>query len=214
MKKRRESAERAQAIKHADDLGLSTKTESSQEDRPDTPPMGYNSWTDVKEAVQEMAAFPASNRLARNRVMAAMEYIPEPRNFMHLPIPSYVSPLPPALARLLHTVVWWMEGRAGDVLYSLVTLCACSIVAVSVAVSVAVGLLVVVGAYPAPSHSHLETLVEAIALNMHETWAENRCRQGWCWGRARDDFSKLHPDLIPYVLTHQWVRDRSLAALH
>ena len=44
----------------------------------------------------------------------------------------------------------------------------------------------------------LDELQEAIAENAHEVWAEARIKEGWTYGRERDDALKKHPDLIPY----------------
>ena len=44
----------------------------------------------------------------------------------------------------------------------------------------------------------LEGLVEALARQVHATWAKKRIKEGWEWGQERDDKRKLHPDLIPY----------------
>ncbi|MCH5175212.1 MAG: Ryanodine receptor Ryr [Prevotellaceae bacterium] len=41
-------------------------------------------------------------------------------------------------------------------------------------------------------------LREAIAENAHEVWASARIKEGWTYGRERDDANKKHPDLIPY----------------
>ena len=41
-------------------------------------------------------------------------------------------------------------------------------------------------------------LTEAIAENAHDVWAEARIREGWTFGRERDDQAKTHPDLVPY----------------
>lgn len=41
-------------------------------------------------------------------------------------------------------------------------------------------------------------LREAIAENAHEVWAAARKKEGWTYGKERDDASKKHPDLIPY----------------
>ena len=41
-------------------------------------------------------------------------------------------------------------------------------------------------------------LCELISENTHEVWAENRMKDGWRYGEARDDEKKLHPCLIPY----------------
>ena len=44
----------------------------------------------------------------------------------------------------------------------------------------------------------LENLVEAMAKNVHEVWAEVRIAQGWTYGAERDDVDKKHPCLVPY----------------
>lgn len=41
-------------------------------------------------------------------------------------------------------------------------------------------------------------LVEGIAKNVHEVWAQNRIDQGWTYGEERNDVLKQHPCLIPY----------------
>ena len=44
----------------------------------------------------------------------------------------------------------------------------------------------------------LETLVEKMAKNVHEIWAQTRINQGWTYGEVRNDELKQHPCLIPY----------------
>lgn len=44
----------------------------------------------------------------------------------------------------------------------------------------------------------LQPLVEQMAKNVHEVWAENRMKQGWTYGEERDDVLKKHPCLVPY----------------
>ena len=44
----------------------------------------------------------------------------------------------------------------------------------------------------------LEQLVEQMAKNVHEVWAQTRIQQGWTYGPQRDDKQKKHPCLIPY----------------
>ena len=44
----------------------------------------------------------------------------------------------------------------------------------------------------------LETLVEQMSKNVHEVWAETRIRQGWTYGKQRNDELKTHPCLVPY----------------
>lgn len=46
--------------------------------------------------------------------------------------------------------------------------------------------------------SSLKELVEAMARNTHDVWAEGRIRDGWTYGPERDDTLKTHPCLIPY----------------
>ena len=50
-----------------------------------------------------------------------------------------------------------------------------------------------------PLDGNLEELQEAIAENAHDVWAEARIREGWIYGRERDDKNKKHPDLVPYT---------------
>ena len=45
----------------------------------------------------------------------------------------------------------------------------------------------------------LDSLVEALAENVHDTWARGRMDQGWTYGPARDDAAKKHPCLVPYA---------------
>ena len=44
----------------------------------------------------------------------------------------------------------------------------------------------------------LEQLVEEMSKNVHEIWAETRIKQGWKYGKERNDNLKTHPCLIPY----------------
>lgn len=41
-------------------------------------------------------------------------------------------------------------------------------------------------------------LIEKMAENVHEVWAQNRLRQGWTYGPVRDDVNRKHPCLVPY----------------
>jgi ryanodine receptor 2 len=41
-------------------------------------------------------------------------------------------------------------------------------------------------------------LGERIAENVHDVWAESRIREGWSYGKQRDDVTKKHPCLVPY----------------
>jgi ryanodine receptor 2 len=44
----------------------------------------------------------------------------------------------------------------------------------------------------------LEPLVEEMAKNVHEVWAETRIKQGWTYGKQRNDELKTHPCLVAY----------------
>lgn len=44
----------------------------------------------------------------------------------------------------------------------------------------------------------LEELIEHLAKNTHEVWAQQRMNDGWIYGPSRDDEKKTHPDLIAY----------------
>ncbi len=41
-------------------------------------------------------------------------------------------------------------------------------------------------------------LIEEMAKNVHEVWAQNRINDGWSYGPVRDDDNKKHPCLVPY----------------
>ena len=44
----------------------------------------------------------------------------------------------------------------------------------------------------------LNVLVEQMAKNVHEVWAQSRIEQGWIYGEERNDALKHHPCLVPY----------------
>ena len=44
----------------------------------------------------------------------------------------------------------------------------------------------------------LKELLESLAYNTHEVWSQQRMRDGWRYGKQRDDQAKLHPGLVPY----------------
>ena len=44
----------------------------------------------------------------------------------------------------------------------------------------------------------LNALIEQMAKNVHEVWAQSRMEQGWTYGEQRSDTLKQHPCLIPY----------------
>ena len=44
----------------------------------------------------------------------------------------------------------------------------------------------------------LNGLVEAMAKNVHDVWAQSRIEQGWTYGPERNDQLKQHPCLVAY----------------
>ena len=44
----------------------------------------------------------------------------------------------------------------------------------------------------------MEPLVEQMAKNVHEVWAQKRIEEGWKYGEKRDDELRLHPCLVSY----------------
>ena len=44
----------------------------------------------------------------------------------------------------------------------------------------------------------LTPLLEALAENVHDTWAAGRIADGWTYGTERNDTKKQHPCLVPY----------------
>ena len=44
----------------------------------------------------------------------------------------------------------------------------------------------------------LNGLVEAMAKNVHDVWAQSRMEQGWTYSPERNDQLKHHPCLVPY----------------
>lgn len=46
--------------------------------------------------------------------------------------------------------------------------------------------------------STLMELVEVMAKNVHDVWAETRIKDGWRYGETRNDERMEHPCLIPY----------------
>ena len=44
----------------------------------------------------------------------------------------------------------------------------------------------------------LQQLVEKLAENNHDHWAQKRMEEGWRYGPNRDDAEKAHPGLVPY----------------
>ena len=44
----------------------------------------------------------------------------------------------------------------------------------------------------------LDELMEEMARNVHDVWAQGRMAEGWTYGEERDDQRKTHPCLVPY----------------
>lgn len=44
----------------------------------------------------------------------------------------------------------------------------------------------------------LEPLIEQMAKNVHDVWAESRIHDGWRYGPERNDERKEHPCLVEY----------------
>ena len=63
----------------------------------------------------------------------------------------------------------------------------------------------------------LNVLIEKMAKNVHEVWAQSRMEQGWTYGEQRNDELKHHPCLVPYEdlpeVEKQYDRDTSLQTL-
>lgn len=63
----------------------------------------------------------------------------------------------------------------------------------------------------------LNVLVEEMAKNVHEVWAQSRIEQGWSYGSERNDELKHHPCLIPYdqlpEVEKAYDRDTALSTL-
>jgi len=55
-----------------------------------------------------------------------------------------------------------------------------------------------IGVNDIPLDENLHELLEAIAENAHDIWAEARIKEGWTYGPERDDQLRQHPDLVPY----------------
>ena len=59
----------------------------------------------------------------------------------------------------------------------------------------------------------LMELVEEMAKNVHEVWAQTRMEQGWTYGEMRNDELKQHPCLVEYeeLPEEERVYDRNTA---
>ena len=63
----------------------------------------------------------------------------------------------------------------------------------------------------------LNELVEKMAKNVHDVWAQSRISQGWTYGPERNDALKHHPCLVPYEelpeVERAYDRDTALGTL-
>ncbi|MBR6814648.1 MAG: Ryanodine receptor Ryr [Alistipes sp.] len=63
----------------------------------------------------------------------------------------------------------------------------------------------------------LDVLIEQMAKNVHEVWAQSRMEQGWTYGEKRDDTLKTHPCLVAYEdlpeIEKAYDRDTALGTL-
>ncbi|CAH0484985.1 unnamed protein product [Peronospora farinosa] len=50
---------------------------------------------------------------------------------------------------------------------------------------------------------HLRSVIELLAENTHEVWAQMRMEQGWKFGPRRDDAKREHNGLVPYIYLNQ-----------
>lgn len=48
------------------------------------------------------------------------------------------------------------------------------------------------------SLADIQPLLEDLARNAHEIWAQKRIQDGWVYGQQRDDAKRTHPCLVPY----------------
>ena len=66
-------------------------------------------------------------------------------------------------------------------------------------------------------YDELNGLVEAMAKNVHDVWAQSRMDQGWTYGPERNDQLKHHPCLVPYEelpdVEKDYDRDTALGTL-
>lgn len=44
----------------------------------------------------------------------------------------------------------------------------------------------------------LHMILDDLAKNVHEEWAAGRIREGWKYGKQRNDDLKEHPTIVPY----------------
>lgn len=63
----------------------------------------------------------------------------------------------------------------------------------------------------------LYMLIEHMAKNVHDVWAQNRINQGWSYGKERNDILKQHPCIVPYEelpeIEKEYDRDTAIGTL-
>ena len=59
----------------------------------------------------------------------------------------------------------------------------------------------------------IQEIIEQIAEDVHETWAQSRMKEGWRYGQDFDRKEKTHPCLVPYDQTYRTADDSMSAAL-
>ena len=56
-------------------------------------------------------------------------------------------------------------------------------------------------------------LVEMLAANTHDVWAQKRLTDGWRHGPERNDQAKTHPGLVPYSALPESEKDYDRAVV-
>lgn len=46
--------------------------------------------------------------------------------------------------------------------------------------------------------TNIHALTEELAKSTHDNWSLGRLREGWTYGKSRNDELKQHPGLVPY----------------
>jgi hypothetical protein len=61
--------------------------------------------------------------------------------------------------------------------------------------------------------ANFPVLVERLAQNAHDVWAQMRIKEGWQYGHRRDDRLKVHPCLVPYDMLPESEKEYDRAML-
>ncbi|MFZ1102979.1 MAG: RyR domain-containing protein [Hyphomicrobiaceae bacterium] len=59
----------------------------------------------------------------------------------------------------------------------------------------------------------LVPLIERLAENNHDNWANKRFGEGWEWGEVQNDEKRQHPDLVPYSCLSENKKDYDRATV-